>query len=79
MNRQFLLNKSDGKVMGVAAGLADTTGVDPLSRRQFWELIDSIRARRPQMSVLVATASLASDAYGIFRLRTKAVGHDDIF
>ena len=33
-----------------------TTGVDPLSRRQFWELIDSIRERRPQMSVLVATA-----------------------
>src|SRR5512139_2025885 len=33
-----------------------TTGVDPLSRRQFWELIDSIRARRPDMSVLVATA-----------------------
>ena len=33
-----------------------TTGVDPLSRRQFWELIDSIRARRPAMSVLVATA-----------------------
>ena len=33
-----------------------TTGVDPLSRRQFWELIGTIRARRPQMSVLVATA-----------------------
>jgi ribosome-dependent ATPase len=33
-----------------------TTGVDPLSRRQFWELIDSIRARRPRMSVIVATA-----------------------
>jgi ribosome-dependent ATPase len=33
-----------------------TTGVDPLSRRQFWELIDSIRARRPTMSVIVATA-----------------------
>ncbi|MCA0341710.1 MAG: ribosome-associated ATPase/putative transporter RbbA [Proteobacteria bacterium] len=33
-----------------------TTGVDPLSRRQFWELIDRIRARRPQMSVVVATA-----------------------
>ena len=33
-----------------------TTGVDPLSRRQFWELIDSIRERRPQMSVIVATA-----------------------
>jgi ribosome-dependent ATPase len=33
-----------------------TTGVDPLSRRQFWELIDRIRARRPAMSVIVATA-----------------------
>ncbi|MDD2664775.1 MAG: ribosome-associated ATPase/putative transporter RbbA [Dechloromonas sp.] len=33
-----------------------TTGVDPLSRRQFWELIDGLRARRPGMSVLVATA-----------------------
>ena len=33
-----------------------TTGVDPLSRRQFWELIDSIRARRCGMSVIVATA-----------------------
>jgi len=33
-----------------------TTGVDPLSRRQFWELIDRIRARRPTMSVIVATA-----------------------
>ena len=33
-----------------------TTGVDPLSRGQFWDLINSIRARRPQMSVVVATA-----------------------
>ena len=33
-----------------------TTGVDPLSRRQFWELIDRIRADRPGMSVMVATA-----------------------
>lgn len=33
-----------------------TTGVDPLSRRQFWELIDRIRTRREGMSVLVATA-----------------------
>ena len=33
-----------------------TTGVDPLSRRQFWELIDRIRARRPEMSIVVATA-----------------------
>ena len=33
-----------------------TTGVDPLSRGQFWDLINTIRARRPQMSVVVATA-----------------------
>ncbi len=33
-----------------------TTGVDPLSRAQFWELIDRIRQRQPAMSVLVATA-----------------------
>jgi ribosome-dependent ATPase len=33
-----------------------TTGVDPLSRRRFWELIDQMRARRNGMSVLVATA-----------------------
>ncbi len=33
-----------------------TTGVDPLSRAQFWDLIDSIRQRQSNMSVLVATA-----------------------
>ena len=33
-----------------------TTGVDPLSRRQFWELIERIRSRRSGMSVIVATA-----------------------
>jgi ribosome-dependent ATPase len=33
-----------------------TTGVDPLSRRQFWALIDRIRTRRPHMSVIAATA-----------------------
>ncbi|MCP5325736.1 MAG: ribosome-associated ATPase/putative transporter RbbA [Oceanospirillaceae bacterium] len=33
-----------------------TTGVDPLSRQQFWTLINDIRRERPHMSVLVATA-----------------------
>jgi len=33
-----------------------TTGVDPLSRRQFWTLIDVMRTRRKAMSVVVATA-----------------------
>ena len=36
-----------------------TTGVDPLSRRQFWELVERLRARRVGMSVLVATAYMA--------------------
>ncbi len=33
-----------------------TTGVDPLSRNQFWELIARLRSERRGMSVLVATA-----------------------
>ncbi|BDB22602.1 ABC transporter ATP-binding protein/permease [Pseudomonas sp. CYM-20-01] len=33
-----------------------TTGVDPLSRRRFWELVDSVRSERPQLTLLVATA-----------------------
>ena len=39
-----------------------TTGVDPLSRRQFWDLIDRIRAGRPGMSVVVATAYMEEAA-----------------
>jgi phage shock protein C len=30
MNDRFLLNRREGKIMGVAAGLSDRTGVDPL-------------------------------------------------
>lgn len=33
-----------------------TTGVDPLSRRQFWKLIDDIRVGQPNLTVLVATS-----------------------
>ncbi len=33
-----------------------TTGVDPLARSQFWDLINRIRKERPSMSVMVATA-----------------------
>ncbi len=39
-----------------------TTGVDPLSRRQFWDLIADIRAERPGMSVIVATAYMEEAA-----------------
>ena len=30
MNGRFLINRRDGKVLGVAAGLADYSGMDPL-------------------------------------------------
>lgn len=33
-----------------------TTGVDPLSRRQFWQLISAIKAERQEMSLIVSTA-----------------------
>ena len=36
-----------------------TTGIDPLSRRQFWELIAGLRAARPQLALLLATSYLS--------------------
>jgi ribosome-dependent ATPase len=39
-----------------------TTGVDPLSRREFWALIDRIRADRPNMSLLVSSAYMEEAA-----------------
>jgi phage shock protein C len=33
MNGRFLINRGDAKIMGVAAGLADYTGVDPTIMR----------------------------------------------
>ena len=51
-----------------------TTGIDPLSRRQFWQLIDRIRARRPSMSVIVATAYM-EEAEGFHWLAALHDGH----
>ncbi|WP_374653944.1 ribosome-associated ATPase/putative transporter RbbA [Dongia sp.] len=39
-----------------------TTGVDPLSRRQFWHLIDEIRAERPGLTLVTATAYMEEAA-----------------
>ncbi|MEQ9491329.1 MAG: ribosome-associated ATPase/putative transporter RbbA [Alphaproteobacteria bacterium] len=44
-----------------------TTGVDPLSRRQFWDLIGRIRNQRPEMTVITATAYM-SEAEGFEHL-----------
>jgi len=30
MNNRFLINRQDAKILGVAAGTADMTGIDPL-------------------------------------------------
>lgn len=35
-----------------------TTGIDPLSRRQFWDLVSEIRRQHPGMSVIVASATM---------------------
>lgn len=51
-----------------------TTGVDPLSRRQFWQLITRIRNRRPGMSVIVATAYM-EEANGFDWLIAMDGGH----
>lgn len=50
-----------------------TTGVDPLSRAQFWTLIARIRHERPQMSVLVATAYM-DEAEGFEQLVAMDAG-----
>jgi ribosome-dependent ATPase len=39
-----------------------TTGVDPLSRRRFWELMEQLRRRRPELSILVSTAYMEEAA-----------------
>ncbi|XWY20886.1 ribosome-associated ATPase/putative transporter RbbA [Bisgaard Taxon 45] len=39
-----------------------TTGVDPLSRQQFWILVNALRAENPGMTVIVATAYIEEAA-----------------
>ena len=39
-----------------------TTGIDPLSRREFWKLIASIKEKNKNMSVLIATAYMEEAA-----------------
>ena len=59
MNR-FVLNREQGKVMGVAAGLADATGIDALVIRL--ALVIGTLITGPVMILLyVVTGWLASD------------------
>lgn len=60
MNTRFLLNRQDGKLMGVAAGLGDYTGVDPLLFRLGFVIATLLTG--PVMILLyVVTGWLASD------------------
>ena len=60
MNGRFLLNRSDAKLMGVAAGLGDYTGVDPLLIRLGFVVATLITG--PVMILLyLLTGWLASD------------------
>ncbi|MBA2466701.1 MAG: PspC domain-containing protein [Sphingomonas sp.] len=60
MNQPFLLNRDEGKVMGVAAGFADYTGFDPLIIRL--GLIVATLITGPVMILLyILTGWLASD------------------
>ena len=60
MNQRFLLNREQGKVMGVAAGLADYTGVDALIIRLTMVIATLITG--PVMILLyILTGWLASD------------------
>ena len=60
MEKRFLLNRSSAKLMGVGAGLADYTGVDPLIVRL--GLVAAALATGPVAVILyVAAGLLASD------------------
>lgn len=60
MNDRFLINRRDAKVMGVAAGLSDYTGVDPtLVRLGF---IAMVLLTGPLMVLLYILAGLLAPA-----------------
>jgi phage shock protein C len=60
MNQRFLLNREQGKVMGVAAGLADLTGIDAIVFRL--AMIIATLVTGPVMILLyILTGWLASD------------------
>lgn len=60
MNGRFLLNRRDAKVMGVAAGLADFTGLDPTIIRLV--IIAATLLTGPLMIVFYVVAGLLAPA-----------------
>ena len=60
MNGRFLLNRRDGKIMGVAAGLGDATGVDPLIFR-LGMVVATLMTGPVMILLYLITGWLASD------------------
>lgn len=58
MNNRFLINRRDAKIMGVAAGLADYTGVDPLLIRL--ALVAGLLLTGPIVLILYLVAGLVA-------------------
>jgi phage shock protein C len=60
MNERFLINRGDAKIMGVAAGLADYTGVDVTLVRL--GLVAATLLTGPVMILLYVLAGLLAPA-----------------
>ena len=56
MNRRFVLNRTDAKLMGVGAGLADMTGTDPLVIRL--AIVLSVLVTGPVAAILYVAAGI---------------------
>ena len=57
-NNRFLINRRDAKIMGVAAGLADYTGIDPLLIRL--ALVAGLLLTGPIVLILYLVAGLVA-------------------
>jgi phage shock protein C len=60
MNGRFLINRGDAKIMGVAAGLADYTGVDPTIIRVAF--VAAVLLTGPSMVLCYVLAGLLAPA-----------------
>lgn len=58
MNNRFVINRRDAKIMGVAAGLADYTGIDPLLIRL--ALVAGLLLTGPIVLILYLVAGLVA-------------------
>jgi phage shock protein C len=58
VNTRFLINRRDAKIMGVAAGLSDYTGIDPLLVRH--GLVAALLLTGPIVLILYLVAGLVA-------------------